>query len=509
MQQSPRNAPARRLTYCKSVIFTPRLAALVVIGMMAFTQAAYGLTLLFDQSAYKGDVWIQIQDPNFNAPTANFTATYASGTKSIDFTDGADTVMMSKPVKLSDIGAGGLKITRSVSAVFFVFYDDPSGNSRKDAPAFMISPQRFMPFELTMNGGAGDQGNLTAINYFTAPLSIRSYANDPSQNPGEPVLQQTGWGSATAARIAARLAAASGGNPNAVVKKANGHIVRYLGPSNFTGANPWPSFIPYMKSVYQANQSTHIQRTNGFNFAAPDNTPVYQFGADMIAKANAKGSLTITGSITVSANPAIKPGNPDLPPDGKWTGATISFSVANSEDFNNAIYGQAKTNAVRFTGQAWSDFQTFTQNTLRDPQNPDPAKRGPSLYDLGAYDITRAMFIGEVTTGLLGGFFNSDYQVGGVALKDMYSNQWWSLNPIKAFFQIQPLNQFYNVYANVIFEESGNTVYGVPYSDRFGAGPLVNTVYYQGSNVNYWVLGVGAPISATGALPGMLLLLGN
>ncbi|MBM4275702.1 MAG: hypothetical protein FJ134_14755 [Deltaproteobacteria bacterium] len=505
MQPYLRNAPARRLTYCKSAVFKLGFVALVAIGMLAFTHAAYAFTLKFDQSAYSGNVWVQIEKPL----AFNFNATYANGTKSIDFTDGGVTVLMSKPVKLSHIGAGGLNITFSQSAVFYVYYDDPTDNDRTAAPAFMVSPQRFQSFELTMMGGSGDQGNLTAINYFTAPLSIRSY--DIHNN----LLQQTGFGSATAAQIGARFAAATGGNPNAVVKDANGKIVRYLGPSNgFTGTNPWPSFIPYTKSIHAAKQQTHIKRSNGFNFAAPDNIPVYQFGADMTATANANGSLTITGSITVSVNAPIKPNNPSLPPDGQWTGATFSFSVSDTNAFNNAVYGQTapldNKGAVIFTGQAWSDFKTFTQATRKDPSQPHNPSTNPSLYDLGAYDTTLRMFIGEVTTGLLGGFFNSDYQVGGVALKNMYSNQWWSLNPMVAYSEIQPLHPFYNLYAAVIFDESHNTVYGVPYSDRFGTGPLVNTVSFNGTEVNYWVLGVGAPLPGTKALPGiMMLLLGN
>ena len=68
MQQYLRNAPARRLTYCKSGFFKLWLAALVVMGLMAFTQAAYAaFTLLFDQSAYSGNVWIQVQEN----PTTN------------------------------------------------------------------------------------------------------------------------------------------------------------------------------------------------------------------------------------------------------------------------------------------------------------------------------------------------------------------------------------------------------------------------------------------------------
>jgi hypothetical protein len=188
VQKYLRNVPARRLTYCKSAVFW--FAALVVIGMTAFAQAACAFTLFFDRSAYHGAVWIQVQDP-----TGTFKATYANGTQPIDFSSTTGNVLMSKPVKLSDIGSGGLNITYSLSAVFYVFYDDPTGNSRTAAPAYPLSTQRFMPFELTMTGGTGDQGNLTAINYFTAPLSIRSY--DASNN----LLQQTGFGSATATQI--------------------------------------------------------------------------------------------------------------------------------------------------------------------------------------------------------------------------------------------------------------------------------------------------------------------
>jgi len=97
--------------------------------------------------------------------------------------------------------------------------------------------------------------------------------------------------------------------------------------------------------------------------------------------------------------------------------------------------------------------------------------------------------------------------VGGVALKNIPSNQWWSQNPIVAYSQIQPNNPYYNVYANVIFNQSNNTVYGVPYSDRFGTGPLINSVSYGGKNVATWVIGIGRPLPAANTLTGAQLLL--
>ncbi|MFZ5451244.1 MAG: InlB B-repeat-containing protein [Thermodesulfobacteriota bacterium] len=490
-----------------------------------FSQGTHTLTLLFDQSAYQGNVWLQVQDK-----TQGFSATYGGGTP-ITFQNSGD--IMSVPVPLSAIGTGGLTVSYANGVVLFMFYDDPTNNDRTQAPPQMTSQQRFMPVELTMTGAAGDSGDLTAINYFTAPLGLRSYSVDPTQHPDN-WLQQTGFGSATTAQIGALLATASSGNPNAVVKNAQGQIIRYLGPSNdFTVTNPWPSFVPYTQSIYAANQPTQIQNTNSFKFPPPYSAPVYTFGTDnMIATANADGSLNITGRITVSVNGAIRKGtvhnNPDPPASGYWDGATFGFSVSNVNDFNNAIYGQVQNSAVTLTGLAWGQFQDFCQNTWMNPDQPYNATTNPSLNDLfqspplqsgggNAYNTTVNLFIGEVTTGLLGGFLNcgvaSNYLPdNGAALKNVPSNHWWLQNPIVGFAGIQPNNPYYNVYANVIFDKSNNTVYGVPYSDRFGTGPVVNAVSYTTNGVsyyvNYWVIGIGAPLPGTKtALPGMLMMM--
>ena len=86
---------------------------------------------------------------------------------------------------------------------------------------------------------------------------------------------------------------------------------------------------------------------------------------------------------------------------------------------------------------------------------------------------------------------------------------------MKAFSQIQPLHAYYNTYAAVIFDKSNNTVYGIPYSDRFAQGtnnPAVFTVKYTDpttkvtSDVATWVIGIGDPIPRK-AITGMMELL--
>jgi hypothetical protein len=528
-------APASRLRYRKNAVFKLGLAVLVMLVLLAFTQAAYAahtLNLKFDQTAYKGDVWLQIQDPFYHTVTTthmNFQGTYTNdtGTHAIDFkrtpvSPADDTVIMSVPVKLSDLGAGGLSITFAQSAVFFVFYNDPSGNDREKVPEFMNSAitsysQRFMPFEVTMVGTDGDYGNLTAINYFTAPLTIHSYhASTPPA-----LLQHADWGGATGNQIGGALYRASGGSAKVVEKDAKGKILRVIGPSNdfsSRGGNPWPSFIPYTKSIHAATptQITKIHSNPQGFFFNKDNSVVYHFGVDMSATADAVGNLTVTGGITASVTGTIKKGNPALPTGGKWDDATLYFSTAVPEFFNNAIYRQVDTPAFQHWGMGLIQFVDFCQRTLLDPNKPynnsvpptDP-NYNPSLLDAGAtqapvwqtwYDNS----IGEITAGLLCGFFNSNVMVGDVAIKDMPSNQWWTLGLL--YSKAQPDHPYYNPYANVIYMASNNTAYGMPYSDRF-KGVAINTVKYDGKSVDSWVVGIGAPFTALPAMTGMMELL--
>ncbi|MEA4856003.1 MAG: hypothetical protein AAGU21_05135 [Solidesulfovibrio sp.] len=509
------------------VVYGSRLIILAMLSLMALVSSASAFTLYFDQNAYPGTVWLQLMDPFYNSVDNYFQGTYGSG-QSFNFKVNNVSVLMSEPVKLSDIGSGGVTITHAQSTHLFVYYDDPKDASRTAAPSQDTSKLRFQDFELTMMGVHGDQGNITAINYFTAPLGIKSYRNDPHTYPDEPFLQQVGFGSHTAAEIGATFASVTKGNAAAYKMNDQNKIVRYLGPSNvFSSGNPWPSFIPYAKSINAAGQSTHIYCNNAFNFRAPEDTPVYTFGADMTATVADDGTITASGKLTVSTNTAIKPGNPSIPDGGGWDGATITISPTHPSSealYNAAIYGQVATGAVTFGGTAWGQLKTFIDTTLMTPQsahsvpcpNPGDAKvcANPSLGDLNAYDTTKNKIIGDITTGMLGGFFNSAYIPAGKStpIKDMKSDDWWHLNPVVAFRTIQPLHQYYNIYGDVIFSMSGNTVYGIPYSDRFSngtaQGPLVETVWYNGGSVGYWVVSIGAPLSApTPGHPPLELLL--
>ena len=109
------------------------------------------------------------------------------------------------------------------------------------------------------------------------------------------------------------------------------------------------------------------------------------------------------------------------------------------------------------------------------------------------------MIVGEVTGAILFGFANSPVLYNGTPIGQMNSQDWWTMNPVKAFSDAQPGHAnppFYSAYGDVIYRYSNNGVYGAPYSDRFqlaSNSPLVNSVQYNGTPVATWVIGIGAP----------------
>ncbi len=515
---------------------------LAFLCVLAFAHGAWAdLTLLFDTSKYSGGVWLQVQDP-FVGTVNGLQATYSNGQKAITFgthTQGTATVdnFMSNPVKLSDIGTGGLDIAFSNSCVFYLFYDDPSlgANYLTTAPSVFDTLQRYQQFELTMRGVPGDQGNLTNIDCFTAPLSLSSYQYNPWTTPSQTPLKTTGYGGYTTVQIE-KLIIDAGGALSAL--KEGGKVIRYIGPSKYDPsnsalpANPWNSFINYAQSLSTAGTQTTLQRSNAFGYSAWTSTQTYTFGIDMVATAAADGTITATGKVTASvANPAsVTAGNPALPANGAWTDVSITLSPTTgaylADSYNQIIYGQSANptidpttqkwvinNAAISLGPDWDAFQTFCINTRSDPSQPHDTTTNPSLWDLSAYNTTLNMAIGELTTGLLGGYYGSVVEgtSGGVTepIGQMTSQDWWNMSPQLGFSQIQTNSNFYNRYANVIWTASNNTVYGVPYSDRFGSGPLVDSVPAQGGTpIGYWVIGVGAPVgmrAPTGPLDLLLL----
>lgn len=406
-----------------------------------------------------------------------FNITYGAAKTQVSFADAKN--MMSKPISLTDVGTAGLTVNHAQSVAVFVSYGKKLV-STTSSPVFVGGGTdyhtQYQTFEITMLGGDGDQGNMTAINYFTAPMKIESLS-------GTTVLETKSY-SKTANKIAEELGALAS---DASVLD-DGALIRYIGPSSYNSGNPWPSFSPYLKAMHSAQQITHFANQNGFvkdvtkgHKTTPHNI-LYRF--DMTATVGSDNSISTTGG-TVTVTDATLGTTLATIDD-----CDITIAGSSEAELDQLIYGQAPyTSSLITWGAGWAKVKAQMIKEF-----PLPGKESPGA---GYFNTLKATAIGEITSGFLMGMVGSDVKPAGqtAKIKDMPSSDWWILNPTIAFAQVQPDHPYYNTYANVIYGDSNNQSYSIPYSDRLGTGPLVNTVKYNGSAVTSWTVTLEPPIS--------------
>lgn len=450
------------------------LAATLLCGQAL---ATHTLNIYFDTSAYRQNVWIIIKGPftgSYNGTAINLGANSNSS--------GIALVGDSVP----------LTVTNANSSAIFVCYDNPSSFPSSGEPYYFTSPLRYQPFELTMIGTDSDNGNLTAINYFTAPLGIASYQNDPIAQPGQTPLQRIGW--KTGAGVIASWFSSPAINTSNAAVTANGKIIRYIGPSSYDPnnsslPNPWPSFLPYTQAIHSASTTFNLNNSVQYNLTNGTNV----FHLNLTASAGTDGSLSATGSITVSilnsqAAPVV------------YSNVAVSVPATAPASFNAVIYGGNNIDYTEHTtfpdhalGYATitgvSGFKTYVGTNYSPPAGADPYMPYTQFMDF---------IFGELATSLLGGFVLSPYG-------SQPSSDWWTLG--KAFSLVQSNPNYYNRYANVVYTLSNNEVYSTSYTDRFGK-VSINSVKYGGASVNSWVVSIGAPLPAgLATAPQDLLLL--
>ena len=443
------------------------LAATLLCGQAL---ATHTLNIYFDTSAYRQNVWIVIKGPfsgSYNGTAINVLANNNSA--------GIALVADNIP----------LVVTNADSSAIFVCYDNPSSFPSSGEPYYFNSPLRYQPFELTMTGSVSDNGNLTAINYFTAPLSIASYQNDPIAQPGQTPLQHIGW-KAGAGVIASWFSSPAINASNAAVT-ANGKIIRYIGPSSYDPnnadlPNPWPSFLPYTQAINSA--STTFNLNNSVQYDLSNGTNVFHL--NLTASATPEGSASGYGAISAQGSITVSILNSQAAPT-VYSNVAVSVPATAPASFNAVIYGGNNIDYTEHTtypdhalGYATitgvTDFRTYVGNHY-STQSGDPYMPYTQFMDF---------IFGELATSLLGGFVLSPYG-------SQPSSSWWTLG--KAFSLVQSNPNYYNKYANVVYTLSNNEVYSTSYTDRFGK-VSINSVQYSGASVNSWVVGVGAPLPA-------------
>jgi hypothetical protein len=513
--------------------------------------AAAPLAVTFDSAQaglHPSQIYVSIQPGEGPGGLTGFLVTYNSSSgqdRLVPF--GRPDYVISQPLSLAEItdpatSRPTLYVTQGVSLSTFVSYGAPMVPSTT-APSVIDTADpdyrtRYQQFELTRNYPAvdGDQGNLTHINYFTAPMQLENFATGDTALASP--LQTKSFGTNTAASIFASLAAipvAGGrtiGTSNAVVKDLTLDVVRVIGPSTFTSDLPYPSMLPYVQSL--AGTTTKIWNYNGFNGSG--GTPAYQvnFGPSPYNSANASfndpsnfltmavnaaGKITVTGTITITqtaGGSASQTYTADA--SAPWMVIDPGSTPADVAAYDLAIYGQAKdatTGAVTYPSAQWDAIGLYLQNAGADA-NADPKT------------TTQALLVGDVTSALLLGFANAaptqaafspfsgtiypagypnpptityNGQAGNpqpIAVKDMRSHEWWNFDPATSPTAqvLQPSSpSHYNQYAAIIQQASGNQTYTIPYSDRLGIGPLIQTVQYNGTTIGTVKVTLFPPIS--------------
>jgi hypothetical protein len=426
------------------------------------------LNLIFINSTGLSDdnVYITFQCPNGQV------ITYGQNNTAVSLSQGN---LMTTSLSLEEIGSSGFMVSTLLGGIVYVSYGVPL-DSTTSAPAFIGGGTdyntQFQTIELTYTGNPADQGDLTAINYFTSTIGIKSYAGGQSGT----LLQSVGYSDYTSNAIAKQLIAIA---PQAAVYANEGNLIRIVGPSSYgpSMTNPYPNFSAYLNAISLADQSTTISNSSSFVNNAPQQTN-YEFTFNLTANVStANSTINLEGSVSVTITP---PGEPSsLGPT--FNNCTVTIDTSSSQ-FMYTLYGQTTSEAVSFSGSGWTEINNYmTANSITPPD---------------ALNILQSQVIGEITGGLLCGFINSDVIAPSqtAAFKSMASSVWWTVSPPMEFSEVQPQNSnYYDQYANVIFTASNNGAYSFPYSDRFREGPLINSVEYNGKTVDTWVITLNPP----------------
>jgi hypothetical protein len=416
--------------------------AMVVAASPAHAARENPLVLNFVNSfapQYSNDeiwlMWAQAPDPNTN-PDNTFTATYGNGNViTLDHFDGKQ----STPVRLSDFDNAslGMNITYMNSATLYVGFSKTGHNpfDLNAAPSPNTATYKFMQLEVTATGEQADQADLTAINYFSFPMSLTTHAANGS------TLQYSGFGTRTADEIITKLQQTyTGTGPE--ITDGSGNLVRILGPNSAYTLSPhsntggYSTFQNYLAMLYDQQEgvitpSSTLQLAYGGNTGYTADVEITQTGDGYgIIIKNVVTGIDIGSPTSVSGEITISPDTSTASP----TSVTIYSGVLHAGD--GSITGD-----------------------LADPIN------GGLVSSLIA-SLSASLVTGAAGSSTLFPGSSDEYRA-------LNSLAWFDQNSPLAttdpglFFSELQLEKFYDQYFAVIAEESDFTVYGSPFADRF------------------------------------------
>jgi len=402
-----------------------------------------------------------------------------------------------------------IQVTNSFYAIGQLAPNNPSD------PSYFT---RYQNFELTYQKNPGDQGDITAINYFGSQINISSYS---TTNGTGAALQSVGYNQSTATLVSTMTnllgpTAYGTTTSSAIVTNSSGEIVRINGPAALlglgNGMGTYTNFNSYLGAIANNTNLPTLVITNNSAY----NTTVPPLSGQTYSNANVSFNLTnvVNGDST----------------NGFGMTAVGSISVVFS-GYTNGIFVPGST-----TTNIYTNIQFIVSpNTLGGGTNPSAAAQfiysasytqlpnntyfsntanwlefsnAMSAFKDGggknAMDDIPAQIAGELSSAFAFGLAGSTNLVtnslGTNMIGALPSFAWWQKsNGVTPFDGAQTNGGFYDQYASIIYKSTSNSIYGYAYSDRFsGDSPLVNAYQYVDTNgaTNYvgsWVVNLGAP----------------
>jgi hypothetical protein len=285
-------------------------------------------------------VWLSFQT---NASISNSIGFAGNPSTNITWSPGN---VMSDPITLYSVNTnGGLAFTNGSSVIAYISYGAPLGNlSNAPSPVDTSDLSYYTPwvqFELTRGGTAaglllGDVGDLTFINEFSAPLSIRSY--DTNGN----LLQYSGFFTNSTSTIFEALAGVTQTNPVAVITNTNGQFVRVIAPNSYSDTvGPYDPFHTYITNLAANSTVAYLENNSAFPVLGNPNTNI-NFTFTMTNRFNSDGTMDVDGLVTASNT--VSP----FTPAENFTDLKILYATNTQSTITNiggAIYGANYTSA--------------------------------------------------------------------------------------------------------------------------------------------------------------------
>ncbi len=383
-------------------MFTQKLKITVstVLILLFVSTASYALTMKFinENSEY-----------NSNEVYAIFTA--ASGNPFVA-TNNGQALSLTTCYSFAEL-SNGITLDRITVGVVYISLGKPMTSNRSDAPSFTNTSDsdyytRWDKFEITFNGNPADVADLTGINSFAVPISIKTYG-DSGTTPRESL------GYSIYADEMISLLTAEATNDSAKLKGPSNDFLRVIGPTTYPAGSfgPYPPFDDYLNSVIASGDPILIQGLYSGGGGSPETTTQ---------------EYTFTNIFDTGGNMIM---------NGGGTVVGMNHTIVISNDV--LAYNIYANNPDYYVDGVKSDFADN------------------DVYSASVRDVLAGFAIGYVGSTVLD-------PVTGVAFKDEFSKHWYATNQPLAFSDVQPGNEFFNGYAEVFWKHSDS--YGFPFSDK-------------------------------------------